>query len=290
MIGGRGVRLAEEVALGDEELYVSVDVDSAAGEALVRQASAVEREWLPANRLETKTIVEFDEAVGKVTARRQTSIDGLVLESSQAALPGSEAIAQALAAAAATRLGQVFPAASGDIFGFRTRVQCLAEWMPDLKLPALDDDALRSLLPQLAAGCRSLADLRAAPWLHALKSLFSWQQLQAIDREAPERLEVPSGSRITLAYEVGRPPILAVRIQEVFGMLETPRIAGGRISVLMHLLAPNMRVAQVTGDLASFWANTYALVRKDLRARYPKHSWPEDPYTALAQRKPNRRP
>ena len=114
-----------------------------------------------------------------------------------------------------------------------------------------------------------------------MKGLFTWQQLQTIEREAPERIEVPSGSRIALHYEPGRPPILAVRIQEVFGLLETPRIAGGRVPVLMHLLAPNMRVAQVTDDLASFWANTYALVRKDLRARYPKHSWPEDPYTAL---------
>jgi ATP-dependent helicase HrpB len=100
---------------------------------------------------------------------------------------------------------------------------------------------------------------------------------------------VPSGSRIALQYEPGRPPILAVRIQEVFGMLETPRVAGGRVSVLMHLLAPNMRVAQVTEDLASFWRSTYALVRKDLRARYPKHAWPEDPSTATAQRRPGKR-
>ncbi|MCI0361594.1 MAG: hypothetical protein L0211_24175, partial [Planctomycetaceae bacterium] len=110
-----------------------------------------------------------------------------------------------------------------------------------------------------------------------------------IDREAPERIEVPSGSRVTLTYELDRPPVLAVRIQEVFGLSETPRIAGGRVRVLMHLLAPNMRVAQVTDDLASFWAKTYALVRKDLRARYPKHVWPEDPYTAVAQRRPTKR-
>jgi ATP-dependent helicase HrpB len=125
--------------------------------------------------------------------------------------------------------------------------------------------------------------------LQAIKGLFTWQQLQTIDREAPERIEVPSGSRIAVQYEPSRPPILAVRIQEVFGLHETPRVAGGRVPVLMHLLAPNMRVAQVTDDLRSFWANTYSLVRKDLRARYPKHAWPEDPYTAIAQRRPGRR-
>jgi ATP-dependent helicase HrpB len=288
MIGGRGVRLAEQVALGDEELYVSIDVDAAGGEALVRQASAVEQDWLPAEQLVTETIVEFDGETEKVTAKKRLSFSSLVLDQSQAALPSDAEVAAALAAAVAARLDRVFPADNSDVAGFRTRVQCLAQWMPDLKLPPLDDDAVRGLLPQLAASRRSLADLRRAPWLHALKSIFTWQQLQTIDREAPERIEVPSGSKIALTYESGRPPVLAVRIQEVFGLQETPRIAGGRVRVLMHLLAPNMRVAQVTDDLASFWANTYALVRKDLRARYPKHAWPEDPYTAIARRRPGK--
>jgi ATP-dependent helicase HrpB len=289
MVGGRGVRLADEVALGDEELYLCVDVDGGGGEALVRQASAIEREWLPPDRLTNETIVDFDDASGKVIARRRVACDGLVLEETQAALPRAEEVAAALAAAAGARLEQVFPADDASVGAFRTRVQCLSEWMPDLHLPDLGDDLLRQFLPELAVGCRSFAELRRAPWLHAMKSRFSWQQLQAIDREAPERIEVPSGNRITLQYELGRPPVLAVRIQEVFGLLATPRIAGSRVPVLMHLLAPNMRVAQVTADLASFWANTYTLVRKDLRARYPKHSWPENPYTAQPQRRPRRK-
>ncbi|HZN34291.1 MAG TPA: ATP-dependent helicase HrpB [Pirellulaceae bacterium] len=289
MVGGRGVRLADEVAIADEELFLCIDVNGSGGEGLVRQASAVERAWLPAELVRIETVVEFDEASERVAARRRTTFEGLLLEEAQAALPGGEVVARVLAEAAAVRLERAFPADDSAVAEFRTRVRCLAEWMPELRLPQLDDETVRGLLPQLAAGRRSLAELRAAPWLHALKSLFDWQQLQAIDREAPERIEVPSGSRIAVQYEAGRPPILAVRIQEVFGLLETPRIAGGRVSVLMHLLAPNMRVAQVTGDLASFWANTYAMVRKDLRARYPKHAWPEDPYTARAEKRPGRK-
>ena len=100
---------------------------------------------------------------------------------------------------------------------------------------------------------------------------------------------MPSGSRIALKYEVGRPPVLAVRIQEVFGLADTPRIAGGRVRVLLHLLAPNYRPQQVTDDLASFWVNTYPLVRKELRARYPKHAWPEDPWTASPESRPRRK-
>jgi ATP-dependent helicase HrpB len=115
------------------------------------------------------------------------------------------------------------------------------------------------------------------------------RQLSAVEREAPERLAVPSGSRIALKYEAGRPPVLAARIQELFGLAETPRVAAGRVKVLVHLLAPNYRPQQVTDDLASFWRNTYPLVRKELRARYPKHDWPEDPLTATAGRGPKRR-
>jgi ATP-dependent helicase HrpB len=289
MVGGRGVRLADEVALGDEEFFLCIDVDAARGEALVRQASAIERDWLLEDRITSKTIVEFDDASGKVTARRRVTFDDLVLEESQAALPSGDEVAAALAAAATERLDQVFPADNPAVNGFRVRAHCLAGWMPELKLPRLDDQRLRQLLPQLAVGRRSLAELREAPWLDAMKGLFPWQQLQVIEREVPERIEVPSGSWIAVQYEPDRPPVLAVRIQEVFGMRETPRIAGGRVKVLMHLLAPNMRVAQVTDDLASFWANTYAMVRKDLRARYPKHAWPEDPYTAQPQRRPGRK-
>jgi ATP-dependent helicase HrpB len=280
LLGGRGVRLADEAAIQDEELYVCVDLDSTGGEALVRQASAVERAWLPAEHLVSQTTVQFEEASGKIVALRRIAVGDLVLEESQAGLPSSDVIAEALAAAAASRLERAFPADDPAVAGFRARAECVAGWLPELDLPRLDGDQLRSLLPQLASGRRSLAEVRRAPWLAAMQGLFTWQQLQTLDREAPERMEVPSGSRMAMIYEVGRLPILAVRIQEVFGMMETPRIARGRVRVLMHLLAPNMRVAQVTDDLASFWANTYPLVRRDLRARYPKHAWPEDPLNA----------
>lgn len=289
MVGGRGVKLADESAVLEAELFVCVQVDGAGAEGLVRQASGVRREWLSAELLQTETLVEFDEQRETVTANKQTTWNSLLLEESQAALPAGEKVEALLASAAAERLEKVLPKDNEDFAQFVTRVQCLAAWRPDWNLPPLDDAALRELLPMLVSGCRSFADLRKAAWLHAAKSLFTYPQLQLIEREAPERIEVPSGSNITVQYEAGRPPILAVRIQEVFGLLDTPRLAGGKIPVLMHLLAPNMRVAQVTDDLRSFWTNTYTLVRKDLRNRYPKHSWPENPFTAEPQRRPQRK-
>lgn len=289
MVGGRGVKLVDESAVLEAELFVCVNVDGAAGEALVRQASGVRREWLSEELLITETVALFDEQREMVTATKRVSWNGLLLEESQAALPAGEQVESLLAASAADNMERVLPKDNEDFTQFLARMRCLAAWCPDWNLPLLVDVSLRSLIPMLVSGCRSFADLRKAPWLHAAKSLFTYQQLQLLEREAPERIEVPSGSRIAVQYEVGRPPILAVRIQEVFGLLDTPRLAGGKVPVLMHLLAPNMRVTQVTDDLRSFWTNTYALVRKDLRARYPKHSWPEDPFTAQPQRRPQRK-
>jgi ATP-dependent helicase HrpB len=157
--------------------------------------------------------------------------------------------------------------------------------MPELAVPPIDNALLRELLRDLCPGRRAFSELKAAPWLAALQSKLDYALVQTIEREAPERLTVPSGSRIRLTYETGRPPVLPVRIQEVFGLKQTPRIAGGRIPVLLHLLAPNMRSQQVTDDLASFWKNTYPDVRKELKRRYPKHAWPEDPLSAPAVKK-----
>ncbi|HEY0784212.1 MAG TPA: ATP-dependent helicase C-terminal domain-containing protein, partial [Thermoanaerobaculia bacterium] len=103
------------------------------------------------------------------------------------------------------------------------------------------------------------------------------------------RLAVPSGSRLPVVYEPGKPPVLAARIQEMFGLAETPRLAAGRVAVLLHLLAPNHRPQQVTQDLRSFWETTYPIVRKELQGRYPRHAWPDDPWTAQPERRPKRR-
>ncbi len=280
------MRVADSSAVRDAALFLAVDVDRGESEALVRLASAVERDWLPADRLAVRTEVEFDAAAGRVSARRRVYWEDLLLEESPAPLPDGEETAAILAAAAAERFDEVFPWDDEEIGGYVNRVRCLAVWMPELELPSFDAEAIKTILPQVCRGCRSLDELRKAPWLGHLQGLLTPQQQQALAREAPERLEVPSGSRIKLNYEPGKPPVLAVRIQEIFGMLETPRVAGRRVPVLLHLLAPNHRTQQVTDDLGSFWRTTYHQVRKDLKRRYPKHAWPEDPYQATAERRP----
>ncbi len=158
---------------------------------------------------------------------------------------------------------------------------------PELQLPAFDA-RLRELLPWIAAGKRTYAELRAFPLDGLFLGSLDRHQRLALEREAPERIEVPSGSQIKIDYSDPERPVLAVKIQELFGLAETPRLAGGRVPLLLHLLAPNGRPQQVTHDLASFWANTYPQVRKELAGRYPKHAWPENPATARPERRPRR--
>lgn len=285
MVGGRGVRLADESRVLDGELFLCVDVDGAGAEAWVRKASLVERGWLPKNRLREATEVEFDPVGERVMARRRRYWEDLLLEETTAGIPDADDAARLLAQAAREHWNRVFPHDNAAFVGLVARARWLREQWPDVDLPAVDEAALQELLPALCQGRRSFAELRAAPWLAALRGLFRFDQLQTLDREAPERLEVPSGRSLSLSYEPGKPPVLAVRIQEVFGWSETPRIAGGRVAVLLHLLAPNMRPQQVTDDLRSFWNNGYPVIRKELRRRYPKHAWPEDPWSAKADRR-----
>lgn len=289
MVGGKGVRLADESAVLEPELFLCIDVEGTRpgqSEALVRIASAVEPAWLPEVRRTTD--LEFDPERERVVAWKRTRYEDLVL-SERENPPDSEAAAEVLARAAAERLDRGLALDDPEVASFLTRARLLREWMPKLGLPDFGADFLRGLLPTLTPGRKSFAELRRAPLLEALQGALTWTQLQALEKEAPERLEVPSGSRIRITYEPGKPPVLAARIQEMFGLAETPRIAGGRVPVLLHLLAPNGRPQQVTHDLRSFWENTYPQVKKELQGRYPKHAWPQDPWSARPERRPGRR-
>lgn len=299
MVGGRGVKLADMSSVHDGELLLAVELSGAKpgvhANSLVRQASLVERDWLEdglRDEVVTEDIAVWDEEAERARGVRRTRYRDVVLDEAEIDA-GAEEASRVLAEAAAADPECAFDFADKAVAGFLARVRSLRIWRPELELPSFQGEQFEaSVLPHLVSGRRSFADLRRAPLLDVMKGTLSYEQLQALDREAPERLPVPSGSHIRLDYESGRPgspPVLAARIQELFGLAETPTVAGGRVKVLMHLLAPNMRPQQVTQDLESFWNTTYAEVRKDLAGRYPKHDWPEDPTTAVARKRPGRR-
>jgi ATP-dependent helicase HrpB len=300
MVGGRGVKLAAESGVRDEPLYVAVEVAGARpgvhAEDLVRSASAVDRDWLPEHLVKTVREIFYDRDRDRVLGRRRTRFEDLVIDEIEVPVEDGAEAARVLARAVADDPGLLDralptdPGADRDLRSFLERVRFLAHHAPELDLPELSREHLASLVPVLASGgARSLTELSRAPWLGTLRGSLSYPQLQALDEHAPERLEVPSGSHVRLTYRGSEPPILPVRIQEMFGATDTPRVARGRVPVLLHLLAPNMRPQQVTDDLAGFWRRTYAQVKKDLAGRYPKHAWPDDPVAAPPQRRPGRR-
>ena len=277
MVGGRGVKLENSSGVREAELFLCIDIDAGSSEASVRQASAIEPEWLPMEHLRQSDDRFMHPTQGTVVTRRRTYWMDLVIEETPIATPLDEDTAAMLASAAIQNWQKILPNNDKALNSWLGRVTWLAEAMPDSGLPTLKPESLRESLQQWCYGLRSLDELKQLPWRSLLEGLLDANHRRLLQQSAPESFTLPSGRVVWLQYEPGKPPVLAARIQEFFGLAETPRIAGGRVPLLLHLLAPNMRCQQITDDLASFWKNTYSVVRKELRARYPKHAWPENP-------------
>jgi ATP-dependent helicase HrpB len=286
MTGGSAARFDAESVVGQAEFFLALDARddprSQNREAMVRIASAIRLEWLmemfPQFVTRERTTL-FDEDRQRVVGRGVVRYRDLVLsEESDAAVDPHEA-GKTLAAALRPRATEIF---SGDerAVNLLARIVLLRRVMPEHPWPTFDDAELADLLEILCDGKSSVAEVMRMPLADALAATLRYPLDQLLRQHAPETLDVPSGSRIQLQYRQDQAPILAVRLQEIFSWRETPRIAAGRVPVLLHLLGPNFRPVQITDDLRSFWAAAYFQVRKDLRVRYPKHSWPDDPITA----------
>ncbi|MFN3202635.1 MAG: ATP-dependent helicase HrpB [Bradymonadia bacterium] len=285
LAGGSGARLSSRSAVKADDLILAVGLEGGrTAEHQITSAWAVERAWLETERT---LITQFDperEAVVQHMALRHLA---LTLDEVPA---GSEAdaaaVSQVLAEAAAADPVRAFRP-DDKALNWLARLRCAATWAPSLGLPSLD--ALHSPMdgppdPFIVTQClgrRSFADLQRIDLIQAIRDHIGYGAAQAVERLAPDRMVLPGGATARIEYSTPEaPPIFSARIQHLFGMKETPRVGGGRVAVKLHLLAPNMRPVQITSDLAGFWANTYADVRKDLRGRYPKHPWPEDPANA----------
>ncbi len=243
-------------------------------------------------QLETIDELRFDDVIGKVVARKITRLGALILQETSQPNPDAEQVA--------TILLQVLQQKGIDRLpwpdqAIKTRQrlaflhQLNPELWPDVSDTALEDKMELWLLPNLV-GLRTIEQISKLDFNEMLLQDLSWEQRQDMDRLAPTHLPVPSDSRIALDYSDPTTPVLAVRLQEVFGMLDTPKIGDGKVPLLIHLLSPASRPVQVTRDLRSFWNNGYFDVRKDLRGRYPKHHWPDNPLEAQATRGTKKRP
>jgi ATP-dependent helicase HrpB len=272
---------------GSGALLVAVDVQRAerAGrsQVVLRQGAEISEAMIEAllpGSLQVLNELAYDPVGQRVANRRVWRYRGLTLREASAEIQDPSAAAQILSSALAVEALALIQedAAAASLL---QRLAWLRALRPDLELPAIDLATAQEIIQACCAACTTRDEVQAKPKAAWLLSRLSRAQGQALENLAPQALQVPSGASIRLDYsaaDAGHPPVLAVRLQELFGLRATPRL--GTVPVLLHLLAPNYRVEQVTTDLASFWANTYQQVRKDLRGRYPKHSWPEDPLTA----------
>jgi ATP-dependent helicase HrpB len=246
-----------------------------------------------ASHIVEEDIVVWDEREDAVAARSRRRLGQLVL----ADRPRSDADPAEIAQAVLTgirRLGINVLPWTDDLRQWQRRVLLLHRLRPDDGWPEVGDatllDSLDAWLSPYLTDIRRRSQFDRIPLRQALQALLPWPLPKKLDALAPERLQVPSGSNVALRYEDDGPPVLAVKLQEVFGLTESPRIADGQVAVTMELLSPARRPLAVTGDLRSFWGNAYPQVRAEMRGRYPKHDWPEDPLTAIPTSRAKRRP
>jgi len=297
MVGGRGVKLAGDSHVHLAPLFISIDPRDTlrrdntptATESGVRVTSAVQREWLDElfpHLLIREEAAQYDPERDRVLGTTRTTFVDLVLEekiTGKLTAGAGKAMADFLTDPVRLR---VFLGERPDSTTWLARLQFAAHHVGEAGFPHPDEAWLLTQLAHALESKTSLAGLRDHELLNHLQGTLPYKQLQELDRLAPRTITAPTGTHVKLQYpewgggEADKPPIAAVRLQELFGLAESPRVADGRVTVLLHLLAPNYRPAQVTTDLASFWKNTYPEVRKELRGRYPKHPWPDNPLTA----------
>jgi ATP-dependent helicase HrpB len=284
MVGRRGIVLDSCSVVRRGELFLSLDPRDVpgGGESRVALASLVRREWLASDlsrHWHERLVHRYDAQREAVVTILESSFLDLVIDERMTGPQGDpEGASRALAEALAPRAPSLF-AEDEAAARLLARVRLLARAMPELGLPVWDEASLATIVRNACAGASSLAELRATGLANLLRAALGHRHQQALDQHAPEQLVLPCGRRTRLEYDPDptRPPVLAARVQQLFGSTHTPRIAAGRVPVLLHLLAPNGRPVQVTQDLEGFWSRTYPQVRKELRARYPRHPWPENP-------------
>ncbi len=293
MVGGAGVSLADDSCVREAELFVAIDVRAGErrerAESTVSMASAVERAWLDeyfAAEIERERQLELDPVGERVVSVDRETFRGLVLSEQQVptrAGAGSEVL---LRHALAVPERVVNLSARGEMLLRRVDFACDHGF--DLVVGG-SEALLRRTIELHCSGVDSFAELRRSISDAAVEHALTFAQRRDLDRLVPESFRLPSGRVADIDYERVGGPAISARIQELFGLRESPKVAEGAVNVAVEMLGPNHRPVQVTDDLASFWEETYPEIRKELRGRYPKHDWPEDPWAAVASSRVGRR-
>jgi ATP-dependent helicase HrpB len=286
MANGRAAVLDAHAPLAREPWLAIAEIAGRAAAARIIAAATLtpeEVETIAVDRIEVRETVTFDRQAAALRARRVRRLGAIVLGEQTLAVPGgpetAAQLAQGIAALGIARLP--WTKALGQ---WRDRVAFLhraeGDPWPDVSDAALAADAPTWLAPFLA-GKTSLADIAPDDLAAALHALLPWELVRRLDAEAPTHFEAPTGNSIALDYAAEGGPVLAIRVQELFGLAQHPALAGGRVPLTLHLLSPAHRPMQITRDLPGFWKGSWAAVKADMRGRYPRHSWPDDPAAAM---------
>jgi ATP-dependent helicase HrpB len=292
LANGRVVRLPDHDPLHRETWLAVAQLDAGSGEGKIFLAAPLSEDDL-LHRATEREVVKWDTERGMITAQLEKRIGNVVLSSKPVIKISDEQRIEILCEAVREE-GLKLLGWDDAQREWQARVLSLRAWRPEENWPdAGDEHLLKTTQEWLAPYLDNVSkriDLQRLELPTIVMALIPWELTSKLDKLAPTRLQVPSGSFIKLNYYTdGRPPVMEVRLQEMFGLLETPAVNEGRTKILLHLLSPGYKPVQVTQDLKSFWQTTYHEVRKELRMRYPRHHWPEDPWTAEAVRGAKRR-
>lgn len=288
LVSGRGGQLREHDPLAASEWLVVASQDLRSRDGRIFLAAAIdlnEVEELFHDELTEREEVYWDRRTQSVISRHSTCLGELVVADKSITDPDQEEVQAALVSGIRESGLNVLPWTPAARL-LQARLGCLRQWQPEENWPDYSDDVLLDDLEQWLGpylqGVKSIKECSALNLKQILLAGLDYRQQQRLVRDAPTHIRVPSGSKVRLQYQVGQPPVLAVRLQEMFGLSETPTICRGRVQVVLHLLSPARRPVQVTRDLRGFWDSSYFEVRKELKGRYPKHFWPEEPWKAVA--------
>jgi ATP-dependent helicase HrpB len=279
LVHGRRGTLARESVVRDSPVLVAAEIQELGGRqgevnTIVSLATAIEIEWLleffPYD-IQSEIRVVFDPVARRVQADDRLRFRDLVVASRRIDPPADRAAAVLAQEVLAGRLP--LPNWDHSVDQWILRLNLLAEWCPDLQLPAIRDEDRRHVVEQICLGALAYRDLKDRDVKSVVKSWLSARQRELLDKHAPERVRLANGRMPKVTYEAGGPPYISTRIQELFGVTETPRIAMGRVPLSVHVLAPSMRPVQVTRDLGNFWREHYPKIKSELQRKYPKHEW-----------------
>lgn len=288
VVGKRKGKLDEESAAKRAAAFVAAEITEVEGRDVtvhLRRATAIDPAWLREMFPDDFSLVDtasYDESRRRVIARKETRFRDLVLETKESD-HGVNFDAAAMILAEKVLSGElILKNWNASVDQWCARLSCLGNWMPDLELPTWTDEDRADAVAQICHGALGYKEIKERQVWSVLREWLSAPQSSSLDSFAPERIKLANGQTPKVTYETGKDPWIALRVRDLFGVWQTPRIANQRVPVLVHVLAPNMRPWQMTKDLESFWASGYTQMKKDLAGRYPKQPWPDDPKAWLA--------